>query len=285
MTIHHVSCGTLCPVGALMINGSGGVLDPAKLVCHCLLIETDHGLVLVDSGLGIQDLIDPIERLGKFPSRMFRIEQDLSRTAIHQVKALGFDPKDVTDIVVTHLDFDNAGGLPDFPWARIHVLDTEQHVATHPESIIERNRYAQAQFAHGPKWVTHAFSRGEKWFGFEKVSPLESCQNEIVLIPLFGHTIGHCGVAVKLERGWLLHCGDAIFHRDELDPVDPSAPLGLKLLESMMKDDADAIEANQGLLRQLHHENGDEIKFICTHDPVMFEESFSLPVPSTAYLG
>jgi glyoxylase-like metal-dependent hydrolase (beta-lactamase superfamily II) len=29
------------------------------------------------------------------------------------------------------------------------------------------------------------------------------------LVPLFGHTRGHCGVAVRTASGWLFHVGDA----------------------------------------------------------------------------
>jgi len=39
MRIHQLNCGSLCPHGALLINGEGGLLAPAKVVCHCLLIE------------------------------------------------------------------------------------------------------------------------------------------------------------------------------------------------------------------------------------------------------
>jgi glyoxylase-like metal-dependent hydrolase (beta-lactamase superfamily II) len=285
MKIHHLSCGTLCPIGALLINGVGGILEPSKLVCHCLLIEGSDGLILVDTGLGIQDMANPGERLGKLPSSLYRIEQDFSRTAVRQIKSLGFRPEDVRDIVMTHLDCDHAGGISDFPWARVHVQDVEQIVATHPETIVEKNRYSQAQFPAETQWVTHAFSQGEKWFGFEKVQPLLESNPEILMIPLPGHTRGHCGVAVKLPHGWLLHCGDAIFHRDELDPIEPSAPLGIKVLESIMKDNQGAVEANQGLLRQLYHENRDQIRFICSHDPVMFEQSLSIEVPAAAYLS
>jgi glyoxylase-like metal-dependent hydrolase (beta-lactamase superfamily II) len=37
----------------------------------------------------------------------------------HQVQRLGFDPRDVRHIVLTHLDFDHAGGLDDFPHATV----------------------------------------------------------------------------------------------------------------------------------------------------------------------
>ena len=30
------------------------------------------------------------------------------------------------------------------------------------------------------------------------------------LIPLFGHTSGHCGVAVEEGQGWLFACADAL---------------------------------------------------------------------------
>jgi glyoxylase-like metal-dependent hydrolase (beta-lactamase superfamily II) len=285
MKVHHISCGTLCPIGALLINGEGGLLEPSKLVCHCLLIEGPEGLILVDTGLGLQDLAEPETRLGKLPSSLFRIEQDFSRTAIRQVRALGFRPEDVRDIVMTHLDFDHAGGIADFPWARVHVLDSELAVATHPESIVERNRYSQAQFPPETNWATHAFSRGEKWFGFEKIQPLNPKDPDVLLIPLPGHTRGHCGVVIKLPTGWLLHCGDAIFHRDELNPVDNSAPLGIQILEGIMNDDMDAVASNQSLLRQLYHESRDEIRFICSHDPVMFEESLSVVLPTESYVA
>jgi hypothetical protein len=29
------------------------------------------------------------------------------------------------------------------------------------------------------------------------------------LVPLFGHTRGHCGVAIRNGSGWLFHVGDA----------------------------------------------------------------------------
>ena len=101
----------------------------AKLVCHCLLIETDKaGLVLVDTGFGTRDVarhgrIAPFFRFLNQPQ--FRSEE----TAVAQIRALGHDPADVRHIVVTHLDFDHAGGIEDFPNARVHLLSREKEVA------------------------------------------------------------------------------------------------------------------------------------------------------------
>jgi len=41
------------------------------------------------------------------------------------------------------------------------------------------------------------------------VRALPGARDDVLLIPLPGHSRGHCGVAVKTGEGWLLHCGDA----------------------------------------------------------------------------
>lgn len=53
--VHHLNCAC---IQRLTIHGR-------QLACHCLLVETPaDGLVLVDTGLGACDLIDPARRLG-----------------------------------------------------------------------------------------------------------------------------------------------------------------------------------------------------------------------------
>ena len=69
--------------------------------------------------------------------------------------------------VVTHLDFDHAGGLPDFPDAEVHVFATEHEAMSNPTPL-ERLRYPNQYFAHGPRFVVHPLD-GDSWFGFDKV--------------------------------------------------------------------------------------------------------------------
>ena len=116
------------PLGGRFIDGEPGRLRPARLVCHCLLLETPGGLVLVDTGFGQRDIADPGPSLGAF-RRMIRPVLDLEETAARQVVRLGFAVQDVRHVVLTHLDLDHAGGLPDFPHARVHVLAAEHAVA------------------------------------------------------------------------------------------------------------------------------------------------------------
>lgn len=113
MRIHHLNCGCMCPVGGRLFDGFSQGLT-ASLVCHCLLIETDqHGLVLVDTGFGSCDVREPRRRLSPFFIALNNVKFDDRFTALFQVRQLGFDPADVRHIVLTHLDFDHAGGLED----------------------------------------------------------------------------------------------------------------------------------------------------------------------------
>ena len=267
--VHHLNCGTFCPRGKRLMTGGGGLLEEGRAVCHCLLIETGRGLVLVDTGFGTGDVTDP-GRLGRPFRALLRPRLAEEETALRQVQGLGFSPADVTDIVVTHLDLDHAGGLGDFPRAQVHAFAPELRAALHP-GLRERARYVPAQWEHGPQWREHEVA-GDSWFGFENVRLLPDLDTEVVLVPLPGHTRGHSGVAVERDGRWLLHCGDAFFHHGEVrDP--PDCPPGWKLFQEVSVHDRTARDANKQRLRELARAHGDEVALICSHDPELLDAS------------
>jgi glyoxylase-like metal-dependent hydrolase (beta-lactamase superfamily II) len=255
----------MCPRGGRLLSGEGGVFETARIICHCLLIEGAEGLVLVDTGFGLEDMRNT-RRLGLLFSTLFRPQGRESETAIEQLRALGFDPRDVRHILATHLDVDHAGGLPDFPEAQVHVLGRELQAALHP-NLLERERYVAAHWAHGPRWVEHSVE-GEEWQGFESVRILPGSDAEILLVPLVGHTRGHTGVAIRHEGRWLLHCGDAFFNHGELQ-TPPSCPPVLKAFENLNSVENRKRKRNQERLRELAARHGDEIELFCSHDPAM----------------
>jgi glyoxylase-like metal-dependent hydrolase (beta-lactamase superfamily II) len=265
--VHHLNCGTMNPRSRRLLNGDGGMFEPATLVCHCLLIETGDGLVLVDSGIGQADIADPATTLGsQFLSRT-RPRLAVEETAVHQVRQLGFWPQDVRHIVLTHLHRDHAGGISDFLWATVHVHAAEHAAAMHPPTDKETASYRQHQWAHNPAWATYEAGSGEKWFGFDAVRQLNGLPPEILLIPLPGHTRGHSGVAVDAGTGWLLHAGDAYFCHHETHPTRPRTPPGLTLFQAMTQIDRDARHRNRRRLRELRAAHSDEVGIISAHDP------------------
>lgn len=259
MTIHHLNCGTLHPRGSMF-----GRFGPDTSICHVLVVERSDGLLVVDSGFGTGDIADP-DRLGGPFRMMMRPRLDEAETALHQIRALGYHPSDVRDIVVTHLDLDHAGGLSDFPDARVHLHASELAAALEPVSFNERRRYIAKQWAHAPLWVEHS-DAGDDWFGFKSVRALD---DDVVLIPLFGHTRGHSGVAVRDGDRWLLHAGDSYFFGGEVETPPRYLP-GLVGFQKLIALDEPARRANQVRLRQLKAEHS-EVSIFSAHDPVELE--------------
>jgi glyoxylase-like metal-dependent hydrolase (beta-lactamase superfamily II) len=260
----------MCPHGQRLINGGGSLTARARLVCHVLLVEAPDGLVLVDTGLGTGDVAQP-QRLGRGFTLLTRPVLSEEETAVAQVRALGFEPSDVRHVVMTHLDVDHAGGLPDFPSATVHVFAGEYEALQHP-TLRERPRTVRAHTEHGPSWSVHDVA-GDTWHGFDSVTVLPG-DAEVLMIPLPGHTRGHTGVAIREDGGWLLHCGDAYFHRGEV-ATPPHCPPGLRVFQELMTVDARLRRGNQERLRELVRAHGDEVRTICAHDPVQLEREQS----------
>lgn len=263
MKIHHLNCGSVCPSCQRLMQGRGGWLEPAQMCCHCLLIEDENGLVLVDTGFGVQD-VTHAQSLGAGFLAVMRPKLDLAETALRQVQALGYSPSDVQHIVVTHLDLDHAGGLPDFPKARVHVLQQEHDAALNPKTIPERSRYRAHQFAHRPRWHTYQ-PTDQTWYGFSGVREVAGIDRTILLVPLLGHTQGHCGIAVQDGDGWLLHVGDLYFDRRSLQG---QAPTLMQLSERLMAHDNAQRLANVARVEQLRRDQGRFIDIFCAHDPL-----------------
>ncbi len=158
----------------------------------------------------------------------------------------------------------------------MHVTAAEHAAAMKPRWR-ERLRYRQAQWAHEPRWVLHE-PEGEPWFGFECVRDLPGLPPEVLLVPLHGHTRGHTAVAVAADDGWLLHCGDAYFHRDALRP-EPAQPTGISLFEAAVQVDGRRRRHNQERLRELAASHGDEVRLFSAHDPVELARA-EAPAPS-----
>jgi glyoxylase-like metal-dependent hydrolase (beta-lactamase superfamily II) len=268
LKIHHLNCGTSCPWGGRLFDGTSHGVLTGHIVCHCLLIESDAGLVLVDTGFGTRDIDHPGHRLAGFFRALNNIQLRPQETAVAQVRALGFDPADVRHIVISHLDFDHAGGIADFPNATVHLTAREKEVADRGEggAFVGTRRYRPQQWNDASDWRLYPMGGGEPWFGFDAVRQLEGLPPEILLIPLMGHTWGHSGIAVDTGNGWLLHAADAYFHRGEINSKRRRCPPGMRGYQWMMEVDRRARLTNQTKLRRLAARHGGEVRIFCAHD-------------------
>ncbi len=114
------------------------VFNRIDMRLRCLLLRTKDRVILVDNGIGHKED-------GKF-HEIFRV--DYSRYTLEKsLAAHGLAFKDVTDVILTHLHFDHAGGstrrdeggaiVPTFPNATYYVQKANLDWALHPT---ERDR-------------------------------------------------------------------------------------------------------------------------------------------------
>lgn len=265
--VHHLNCGTMCPLGGFLMGQRVG-LGRGRLVAHCLLIETERdGLVLVDTGFGTRDVARQTPIARSFRAMVGPVLEP-SETAVAQIEGLGLDPRDVRHIAVTHLDLDHAGGIADFPSARVHLHAREHAAAMARTRRIEKQRYVPAHWAHGPAWEVYS-EDGDTWRGLPAISRLRGLDADIGLLPMHGHTRGHSAILVRTADRWLIHAGDAYFHRSSVEGAG-SVPIGLAAFERITQIDGAARRASAAALRQLR-ERYDDIDLFCAHDPDEFE--------------
>ncbi len=269
MKLHVINCGCMRPYGGRLWDGVTPGLGPARLACRCLVAEADDGLILVDTGFGLQDIERPRERLPAM-SAQNRPTLDPADTAVARLRQIGLDPADVRHIVMTHLDFDHAGGIADFPDATVHVHAFEAAAAARREGVIGKQRYQPAQIPPDLMASMATYDPRDartEWMGMQALALGRGAPPEVLLVPLPGHTRGHCGVALDTGRGWVLHAGDAIFAHAELR-ADGAAPRLARTYEAMMQAEGSARHASANALRDLAAERGEEVAILCTHDPV-----------------
>lgn len=271
MRVHFLNSISTCPLGGALMDGCSHGSLRGRLTCTCLLVETEHALVLVDTGLGLEDVAAPRARLSGFFLGLLAPEFRAEMTAIRQIERLGYDPRDVRHIVLSHLDFDHAGGLDDFPHATVHMLRTEREYAFAQKTWLDRQRFRPQQWSSRHNWRVYRSGDGEAWYGFDAVRDLVGVPEDILLVPLPGHTYGHAGIAVRTAEGWLLNAADAYFFHAEMDIERHRCTPGLSFYQTMMEKDRRARLDNQRRLRALRRAHGEEVEIFCSHDLHDFE--------------
>jgi glyoxylase-like metal-dependent hydrolase (beta-lactamase superfamily II) len=137
------------------------------------------------------------------PDDASRRGRTLLRSAAEGLAMVGVDAAAVDDVIVTHLHYDHAGGLAQFPSARFHVQDREVAFATgrnmtHPAIGFTFNAGHVADLViavHDGRVVFHD--------GDAELAPGLSVHH------LGGHTDGLQVVRVRTPSGWLVLASDS----------------------------------------------------------------------------
>ena len=179
---------------------------PAFLIEH-----PDQGPVLIDTAFDPIVATDRKQSFGRIGAATFTPEK--VRPVSEQLRERGIEPADVRTIVMTHLHFDHASGIGQFPGAEFVVEGREwdaasrgglrdgyipQHLA--PAKNVRRVDVAAAPPADGFDHVLDVFGDGSVRMAFTP-----------------GHTVGHCSILLETAGGPMLLCGDAAYARRAID--------------------------------------------------------------------
>src|SRR5262249_44385360 len=98
------------------------------LPTYAWVIDHPEGVIVVDTGQGTH-LLETAHALHPYArwEVMFRIERE--QEIGPQLRALGVGPRDVKQVVLTHLHMDHGGGLAHFPHSEILVARGELQIA------------------------------------------------------------------------------------------------------------------------------------------------------------
>jgi N-acyl homoserine lactone hydrolase len=189
---------------------------PAFLIEH-----PGAGPILVDTGLHPSVAVDPAQNFGRVWTRLLSIRMSPEQALRDQLRDHGIGHGDVGVVVMTHLHYDHASGVSEFPHATFVIDRAEWQAAAHGPAM--RSGYVRSQFDHpfdwraidyeAPEVDAHAtFGRGVDLFG----------DGSVRLLSTPGHTAGHQSVLLRLAgREALLTADAAYLERTLSDDVQP----------------------------------------------------------------
>ncbi len=174
----------------------GGSWTASRVFVHsAVLVRHPRGDLLFDTGLGRevgaqvkQDMPAYLRPVMKYTAR---------EPAVEQLRNNGIDPAGISRVYVSHLHWDHASGIEDFPQARILTAREEQEAAQDPG---QADVYLASQFdADTVRWEVVEFIE-KPYMGFERSHDVFG-DGSVVMVPMFGHTPGSMGMFVNLRDG------------------------------------------------------------------------------------
>lgn len=108
----------------------GGRFVMAEPICAYLL-QTERGYVLFDTGVNIDNILDPVRREEYFMSRGWLAPPIVlpEHDFLKQLKSCGVEPKDISDVILSHVHCDHTGNLKHLRHARIWIQRLEHEFA------------------------------------------------------------------------------------------------------------------------------------------------------------
>jgi glyoxylase-like metal-dependent hydrolase (beta-lactamase superfamily II) len=194
---------------------------PAFLIRH-----PSAGAILVDTGLHPSIASDPKQNFGSAGARISKPRLEQGEDLPAQLRARGLEPGEVPVVVMTHLHFDHASALSEFPQATFVITEAEWVDATRGSGSALRG-YRPSHYDYTFDYRTIDFDRGEvdSYETFGRTFDLFA-DGSIRLAYTPGHSAGHQSVIARLRDRDFVIGGDAFYTLGQLGEAPlPPRPL------------------------------------------------------------
>ena len=158
---------------------------------HPFLVESNNGLILCDTGLGLRTADDEL-------------------LIHHNIKKLGFDPNDVKYVLMSHLHKDHTGGMVDFKNGVGRVAFPEA------EYIIQRGEWEYAYSTDSPSYRVEVFDVLQRSGNLTLVEGSGLVNHEIRYELNGGHTEFHQAFHIETGAEHFFFGGDVLPEPEEI---------------------------------------------------------------------
>ncbi len=253
------------PTPEAALVASGDWFNLRRLAQNAVLIHHPKGNVMIDTGLGKN--IDKQFAANSFVMRQL-FAYDFLDPAIGQFERANYDISQIKRIIPTHLHWDHASGIVDFPLAQVWV---------------QKEEYEEAKAGMAPAHLQSQIDdENIKWHFFKLYpQPYKSFANSldlygdgsIVLVDLKGHSAGQIGIFLTVSSGQqYFFVGDTTWTVKGVQDNASRSDL-IKWLVNVNWDD----DLNQQKISQLHalQKIQPELIIVPAHDELLMKK---LPV-------
>ena len=178
-----------------------------KMLNAPLLVQTESHTLIIDTGLG--------NKLTEKQQQIFRVYKPWSIP--EDLHALNLQPSDIDYVLLTHGDFDHAGGvvMADDHGDNVLTFPGAQHVIQEREWFDINNQNSRSVHTYFP----------QNFAGLEPGKNLELVRGDREIIPGMtvrltgGHTRGHQLVEMNGSEGCAVHLGDVLPTHTHTNPL------------------------------------------------------------------
>ncbi len=211
---------------------------PMPIDYYVWAITNKNRTIVVDTGFDMKEA----ESRGR----------EIIRLPREGLQMIGVDAAKVKDVVITHLHYDHAGTLDDFPAAKFHLQEYEMQYATGRHMCSAHMGHAYTA-DHVCQMVRSVFDgRVQFHNGAREIAP----GIEVHLIG--GHTMGVQCVRVMTKRGWVVLASDASHFYENMEAESPF-PIAYSVADMV-----DGYDTMRELAQSNHH-------IVPGHDPMVMQ--------------